>query len=358
MIAILPLQGAIIASYIPAPYLAFTSVFPGYSRPANFPPFADSDFVARLGTLTITATAGETLYQPSLINSQISSYFQFNGPINWNGNNNPSWNNQNTSFALVAITSVLGTSGYQPLWGGSGTVPLTNSTSAISGSTFVANFYFISDQSSNIYKPGALYTLSNGSTGAFNVAVAPNSSGIFNQMANNIKVPVNGQAIPPGGGVTPESPLLLPTGTPPLPYEDPANPIVKASYDFAIVDKTALTLSGAYQTNTALIAKSQLILSNTKSGTTYGVTVKFSKLAGSSAFELRPEGLPSGYAIPYQLKFKGQTVVKDVAISWTPLATGVNTQNILITGISPTIAEAAPSGSYKDTIVVTITPIE
>lgn len=189
------LQVAITATYEPTPYLASTSVFPGYSRPPDFPPFANADFDAHSSTLTITATGGDVLYQPSLINSQISSKFQFNGPINWNGNQNPSWNNLDTGFALVAVTSELGTTGYQALWGGSGTGPLTDSQAAINVSTYIAKFYFIGDQSSNIYKPGAIYTLSNGSAGAFIVAVAPNSAGIFNQQANNIRVPLGSQTI-------------------------------------------------------------------------------------------------------------------------------------------------------------------
>ena len=357
----LPLTAAIIATYQPAPYLAFTTMTPNYPSPADFPPFTASDFVAHLGTLTIQATNGETLYQPSLINSQISNIFQFDGPVTWYSQGNPPvpvYTNQNTGFSLVAVTSVLGTSGYQSLWGQSGTVPLTSSKNAISGSTFTAKFYFLSEQNSPIYKPGALYTLVSGSPGAFNVAVAPNNKGIYNQQSTNINVPVNGQAIPPGGGVTPESPILVPGGTPPVPYEDPENPVITVLYDFSIIENQAFSLPNGYLTSTALLAKSQLILTNSILGTTYGVDIQFSKLAGSTSFALHPTTNPSGYAIPYQLKFLGQTVIKDVSIPWTPLFEGVNIQNILITGISPTIANAAPDGSYKDTIVVTITVIE
>lgn len=53
----------------------------------------------------------------------------------------------------------------------------------------------------------------------------------------------------------------------------------------------------------------------------------------------------------------GQILVKDVAIPWTSLETGVNTQDILVTDISSTTAEGAPSGAFTDTIVVTVTQI-
>jgi spore coat protein U-like protein len=110
--------------------------------------------------------------------------------------------------------------------------------------------------------------------------------------------------------------------------------------------------------STALIAKALLYPSNTLAGQTYGEGITFSKLSCGMSFALRPTGSPSVYAIPYQLKVLDQTVIKDVSIPWTPLSEGVNIQNILITGISPTIANASPDGSYKDTIVVTITVIE
>lgn len=360
-LSFLPLPAAIVATYVAAPYFAFTTITPNYPAPSSFPPFSASDFVAHLGTLTIVATAGETLYQPSLINSQISNIFQFNGPITWYSQGNPPvpvYGNQNTGFSLVAVTSALGTSGYQPLWGSSGTVPLTDSKNALSGSTFTAKFYFLSQQDSSIYKPGALYTLVSGSPGAFNVAVAPNNQGIYNQQSNNISVPVNGQVIPPGGGVTTESPILLNPGTPPLPYEDPEHPVNAVLYNFSLVEEQSFSLPNGFLSNTSLIAKAQLILTNSLVGTTYGVDIQFSKLPGSPSFALRPDGNTSGYAIAYQLKFLGQTVVKDVSIPWTPLSEGANIQNILITGISPTVANAAPSGPYSDTIVVTVTPIE
>ena len=355
----LPLSAAIVASYIPAPDLAFTSVFSGFPRPPNFPPFADSNFVAHLGTLTIHATDGDILYQPSLINSQISSRFNFNGPVTWYSQGNPPvpvYGDQNTGFSLVAITSELGTSGYQALWGGSGTIPLTNSIAAINSPTFVAEFYFIGDQNKNIYKPGSEYTLSSGSTGMFNVAVAPNNQGIYNQQSNNINVPVYDiEPIPPGATVPSGPPVLILPGTPALPYGDPPD---NAIYGFSILDEQSFSLPNGYLANTTKIASAQLNLSNTLVGRTYGVDITFSKLPGSTSFALRPTGSPSLYAIPYQLKFLGQAVVKDVSMSWTPLFDGINSQDIHITGISPTVALAAPSGSYLDTIVVTIAPIE
>ncbi len=344
-----PLAAAIEAAYVPAPYLAFTT--------GSFP-FATTDFVAHLGTLTITATAGETLYQPSLVNAQISSTFQFNGPVTWWGQGNPPvpvYQTQSTTFYFTAVTTELGVTGYRKLWAGGGTAPMTTTKNALGVSVFEVKFYFLSDHNASIYKPGAIYTMTSGTISSFNVAVAANDQGIYYNALPKIYVPVNGQTIPPGGGPPANPPTVIPPGTPALPYGDPP---VSVGYGFSIVDELGFSLPQGYLANTAHIANAELLLSNTTTGTTYGVDIEFSKLPGSASFALRPSGSPLGYAIPYQLKFLGQTVVKDVPIPWTPLSTGINTQNIHITGISPTIAEAAPSGAYLDTIVVTISPIE
>ncbi len=197
--------------------------------------------------------------------------------------------------------------------------------------------------------------MTSGNIGSFNVAVAATDDGIYYGYIPKIYAPVNGQTIPPGGGPPLDPPTVIPPGTPEVPYGDPPD---NAIYGFSIIDEQSFSLPNGYQSNTALLAKALLTLSNTLASRTYGVDIQFSKLSGSSSFALRPNGNPSGYAIPYQIKFLGQTVIKDISIPWTPLADGLNTQNILITGISPTVAKAAPSGPYIDTIVVTITPIE
>ncbi len=348
-LTLLPLAAAIVATYTPSPSLSFTT---------GTTPFAPTDFVAHLGTLTITATATETLYQPSLVNVQISNTFQFSGPVTWYNHwqtGLPVYQTQTTIFYFAAVTTELGVTGYRKLWGSGGTAPLTTTEDALGVSVFEVKFYFLSDHDASIYKPGAVYTMTSGTIGSFNVAVAPNDQGIYNQMSNNIYVPINGQTIPPGGGPPQDPPSVIPPGTPALPYGDPPD---NAIYGFSILEEQAFSLPDGYSASATKIAKAELNLSNTTTGTTYGVDIEFSKLPGSSYFELRPTGNPSLYAIPYQLKFLGQAVVKDVSIPWTPLADGVNTQNIYITGISPVVAKAAPSGDYMDTIVVTITPID
>ncbi len=348
-LTLLPLAAAIVATYTPSPSLSFTT---------GTTPFAPTDFVAHLGTLTITATAGETLYQPSLVNVQISNTFQFSGPVTWYNHwqtGLPVYQTQTTIFYFAAVTTELGVTGYRKLWGSGGTAPLTTTEDALGVSVFEVKFYFLSDHDPSIYKPGAVYTMTSGTIGSFNVAVAPNDQGIYNQMSSNMYVPINGQTIPPGGGPPQDPPTVIPVGTPALPYGDPPD---NAVYGFSILDEQAFSLPDGYQANTVLIARANLNLSNTLVGRTYGVGITFSKLPGSSSFALRPTGNPSVYAIPYQLKFLGQSVLKDVSMPWTPLSDGINSQDILITSISPSVALAAPSGSYIDTIVVTVTPIE
>ncbi|MDY0289428.1 MAG: hypothetical protein RBR15_11440 [Sphaerochaeta sp.] len=346
-----PLSAAITATYaqVQTPDLIFTK---------GTAPFFPTQIVAHLGTLTITATEGETLYQPSLVDAQIDSTFNFTGPVTW-GNHwqtgLPVYQNQSTVFFLAAVTTELGVTGYRRLWSGGGTAPMTTTQKALGVSVFEAKLYLLGDQRSSIYKPGAIYTMPYGNIGSFNVAVAANDQGINYNYKPKIYVPVGSQTIPANGSPPMNSPLITPPGKPAIPYGEKPQEVI---YGFSIIDEQALTLPRGYLHNTTLIAKAQLNLSNASPGHTYGVEIQFSKQQGSTSFELRPTNNPLGYAIPYQLQFLGEPVKLDDKIPWTPLTEGSNTQNILITGISPTVAEAAPSGLYEDTIVVTISAIE
>lgn len=347
-LTLLPMMAAITAEYTPANSLAFNK---------GTYPFSTTHFVAHLGTLTIRATAGETLYQPAMVNANIDRRFQFKGPVTWWSQGNPPvpvyTENYVSGFSLAAVTTELGVTGYRKLWLDDGIEPLTTTTNALGVSVFEVKLYFLGEQPSSIYKPGAIYTMVSGTLGSFNVAMATTNLGIFINYIPNIYVPIGTQTIPPGGGPPLNPPQVIPPGTPSLPYGDPP---LTVGYGFSITDESAFLLPNGYLTNSTSIANANLVLSNSVTGTTYGVEIQFSKLTGSTSFALRPTGNALGYPIPYQLKFLGQTVIKDVPIPWTPLSEGANIQSILITGISPTIAEAAPSGTYKDTIVVTITP--
>lgn len=351
LLTLAPLSAAITATYdrVQTKDLVFTK---GTS------PFSPTQIVAHLGTLTITATEGEPLYHPSLVDAKIDSTFQFTGPVTW-GNHwqtgLPVYQNQSTVFFLAAVTTELGVTGYRRLWPGGGTAPMTTTQKALGVSVFEAKLYLLGDQSSSIYKPEAIYTMPYGNIGSFNVAVAANDEGIYYNNIPKIYVPVGGQAIPAGGKPPTNSPLITPPGKPAIPYGEKPQEV---SYGFSIIDEQAFTLARGYLLNTALIAKARINLSNTSPDHTYGVEIQFSKLPGSTSFELRPNTNALGYAIPYQLKFLGHPVKLDDKIPWTPLTEGSTTQDILITGIEPTVAEAAPSGHYKDTIVVTISAIE
>ncbi len=286
----LPLSAEIVATYAPSPSLSFTT---GSS------PFATTDFVAH----TITATAGEQLYQPSLVNVQISNTFQFTGPVTWSNHwqtGLPVYQTQSTIFHFAAVTTELGVTGYRKLWGNGGTAPLSTTENALSVPVFEVKFYFLSDHEASHYQPGAVYTMTGGTIGSFNVAVAPDDQGIYHQIGNNIYVSIDGQTIPPGGDPPQNPSTVIPPGTPALPYGDPPD---NATYGFSIIDEQTFSMPDGYVANTTLIAKAQLNLSNALVAHTYGVDIKFSKLSGSSAFSLQPNGNLLGYPIPYQLKF-------------------------------------------------------
>jgi len=333
-----PLGADITAAYVPDPYLFFTT---------GTYPFAASDFVAHLGTLTLTIS-GNHLFNPSLVNLTIPNESSFTGPVLSGG----TYVQQTTYGAkLCSVSTVKNETSYSVFTPPGDTLPLSTASGNYNTSLFVAELYILGSRNASLYKPGELYILTEGNLGAFNVGVAANGGG-----SPEDYIPINGQD---PDDTTPPPVPISPVTTEPLPYIDPDNNSPEVQYFLSIIDETSFDLQSVLEFNTSpIIARAMIILYQAVQGSTYGIDIQFSKLPGSSSFALRPDGNPSGYAIPYQLKFLGQTVLKDESISWTPLFDGPNFQNILIAGISSTSAEAAPSGLYMDTIVVTITPIE
>ena len=343
-----PLGATITASYEAEPYLAFET--------GQFP-FDSTDFVAHLGTLTFYISDNQ-LFDPSLVDMSVSNTFGFSGPVTYYNHwetGLPVYNQATTYFSLASVTTVRGTTSYKRLWGADGMEPLTNANGNLNTSVFVAKLYFLGDQSASIYKPGALYTLTSGIIGGFNVAVASSGGGIYN---DSTYISVNDQIIPENG-TPPTNPIPVIPGTiTPLPYVDPDHPLEPVDYAFTITDNQSFSIQNAFNTNVSEIAKAQLILTNAIPDTMYGVNIKFNNTTNSLDFSLHLEGITSQYAIPYQLRFLNQAVVGGTPLIWSNLINGTHLQSIFITGINASTAEMAPSGSYSDLITVTVTPID
>ncbi len=337
-----PLGADITATYVPNSYVVFTT---------GTTPFLPTDFVAHLGTLTLNIT-GNQLFNPSLIDLSLPNYFSFTGPVLSGG----TYTQQTTYGATLCSVSSVKNKGptISELIPPQDTLPLSTASGNYNTSVFVAELYILGSRDASKYKEGELYTITGGDIGAFNIGVT--ESGSSSDEPSYISV--NGQEIPENG--TPPTPVpISPATTVPLPYisPDPTSPAVQ--YFLSIIEETSFDLENVLQFNTTpIIARALLVLYQAVEGTTYGVNIQFSKLPDNPSFSLRPSGNPSGHAISYQLSFLGQPVIKDDPIAWTPLSSGPNYENIHIFSVSSTEANAAPSGTYEDTIVVTISPIE
>ena len=347
LISLIPLQAAIEVEYEPEYYLIFRK---GNDVPtSSFSPtgFNASKIVAHIGTITITATENEPIIRPILEGYGTTNEFVFRGPLSgWGGGIH------DTGFQIYGVSTTRRTP--FGVWFGSGGGEFILESGTVAANPYVVELFFRGFQNSNLYILGEDYVMVEGSLGSFNVKLKPADSWDY------YYVPINGQEIPPDGS-PPDDPEPIPVGgsgtsIPSVPYGvDPPELI----HQFSIIQDEPFTISDAYgQSNQVRIGIAQVTLQNAVQGGTYGVEITFSSNQGMQDFQMHLQGDPSYPFIPYELKFLGQQVTKGEAIPWTPLSIPITEENIYVTNISSTIAEAAPSGNYSDTIIVEITPIE
>ncbi len=335
-----PLLAGVTATYTAEPSLHFQQ---------GFSPLNTSKLVAHLGTITISTTENQ-LFDPNLVNVNLSTTFQFSGPLTWYNDwntNLPVYETQTTNFVLYAVSDVRGVVQVNALNQGDGSQPLRTESGNLSVKFFTAELYLVSEQDWVHYKPGANYTWVSGTMNGFLLGVAKNGSGYWD--GNDILVSVN-------GGQPGETTLLLAGGstTPqPVPYGEPVSEV---SYLLTIIDEQSFSIANAYGAQSVRVARAQLTLANTLPNTNYGVSVVFSNTTNTSNFSLHLDGLEGTYAIPYTLLFNANPVRGGIPETWTNLSEGTYTKDILVTNIDATKAEMAPAGLYSDTITVNITP--
>jgi hypothetical protein len=342
--SLVPLGADANASYVPDSYLFFTT---------GTTPFNSSQFVAHLGTLTlyIQDVHGNQLFDPLLVDLTATSNLSFIGPVISNG----TYSQQTTFGQLCAVTKVKNKPlSYTVFSQVDGTQSLSHESGNFNTSEFVAELYILADLSSSYYKPGSLCYSNGGTLGTFNVAININGGG---NTSNLEYVSVNGQSIPESGPPTSTTPISTNTAVS-LPYVDPDNPYSIVEYLFSIIEETSFNLEDAFGSYSTTIAKAQIQLSNATAGTTYEVQITFDDSVGSQDFCLNLNGDKSLYGIDYTLKFFSQYVGGGVSITGDGLSEGVNQENILITGINETEANLAIEGEYKDTLTVSITPVD
>ena len=349
------------ATYVQEPYLQFC---------AGTSPYSSEHFIGLLGTMTVTvANPPVTLKQASIINLDSSAEFKFSGRRWHNGY-------QNSNDIGVYLDSVVYINSDPNLTQRARidheVVKLTNPDTVSNISSLVVKFYFVAHEVNiNSFVPGDLYTLYSGTIGTFNLAVAPESTNIDDV---KVYISVNGQEIPPvGSPPLPGGPSYPPTSPaipiigggststiPSVPYVDDEHPLQVLQYLLSIINERTIDLSDAYGSNRTNVAKARIDLVNATSGTNYKVDIKFeSNSVYQGKFHLHLDGILSQYSIPYDLYFKQDIVEPGVNIRWGNIqANTANEKTIEVTGVIQDEAERAPAGTYRDTITVTITPVD
>ncbi len=101
-----------------------------------------------------------------------------------------------------------------------------------------------------------------------------------------------------------------------------------------------------------------MTVTNGEANKKYKVDLKFSNAENSPSFTLKGEDANHSYVIPYSLLFGGELVTGGGVKEWYTLDNGPNQRTISVTGVTRTIAEAAPADTFKDTIYVEVIPVE
>ncbi len=340
------LMGAITAEYVPAAGIYF-DLGNTISTP-NTPigTISSDKLVGYLGTITIT-TVGEELRGPELKGVGATNELKFLGPFDGYNPNQMIATNFNvwikTSLENTARQIYLADKADINGWG----------NDLITQNPVVIDFFLVSAKHSQYYHPDAQYTLVEGTVGSFNIEVKTADW-------KRKYIPINGQTIPPGG-VPPSTPVSIIPGNPTAP-EIPFGEIpvvVPVSYDLTIVTGGAFALEQAYGFNqSAQVATAHMTVTNGEANKKYKVDIKFSNAENSPSFTLKGVDANHGYVIPYSLMFGGELVTGGGVKQWYTLDNGANQRTISVTGITRTIAEAAPSDTFKDTIYVEVIPVE
>lgn len=347
LISLFALQAAIVVQYEPEYYLIFRK---GNDVPtSSFSPtgFNQNRIVAHIGTITITATENEPIIRPILEGYGTTNEFVFRGPLSgWGGGIH------DTGFQIYGVSTTRRTP--FGVWFESGGGEFILESGTVAANPYVVELFFRGFQNSNLYILGEDYVMVEGSLGSFNVKLKPADSWDY------YYVPVNGQEIP-SDGTPPDNPQPIPVGgsgtsIPSVPYGvDPPELI----HLFTIIQDDPFAIGDAYgSTKQARVGKAQITMQNAVQGGIYGVHITFSSNQGGPEFQLHLQGEPTYPFIPYELKFLGQKVNKGQAITWSPLGIPFTSEDIFVTNISESVAEAAPSGNYSDTILVEISAIE
>lgn len=310
-------------------------------------PMDTNKFALHLGTLTINAPRSQ-LFDPNILHYNFTSAFTFTGPMSWHNDSagNPVYSDQPSDFRLVAVSTNKNSVEVRNLDQTDGSSRLRFEGGNLNTSSLVVELYILGYQDWIRYKPGALYTLTNGSMVGFGIGVAENGSTYDNR---GYAISVNGNS------PSTTTPFFAPGNSlsSPVPY---GPPVSQVQYLFNITDEQDFNISDAFGSSKAPIARTKLTLNNANSSLDYTFQFIFRNRTLSRFFALQLEGQPQARSIGYALEFNAQRVYGNEPIEWTVRGNTMHVQDILVTQINRFEAENALSGTYRDTITVEIIP--
>lgn len=274
-----------------------------------------------------------------------SSQIYFEGHTNWNPNRI-----DRVGFRVVTILHYNSqtTAGHID-WGG-GINPINPINTPMTGQIIV-DFLLVSYNEATVFIPNETYTHVSGSIGVFDVSFSTSESD-FNSAPYTPMVDPGGDPIPTqpyldGGTIVPEEDV---------PYGDPPDNVVLT---FTILNEQSFELHKAYSGLSTEVATAQITLTKVPPNKTYGVILTFTNATNTAPFRMRlQESMPNPPTIEYRLRFNNQVLDPGDSAAWENLTNGTFTKNIEVTGINPTVGQACLSGSYRDTVYVTIVPID
>lgn len=335
-----PLFGAVTATYKAKPVLHFELFDDVYQQ--RYGGIGGNHFAGKLvthiGSFEIE-TGGETVRNLSL-NSSHDYNFYFKGPH---------IKNPEASFGFFLGSIVkYGNSLWETYLNKGARNPIEPMGHPMTG-TITVDFYLVSWEGASVFVKDGSYTHTSGNLPPFSVAFSTGGdywNASFDPMSVNGGVP--GQSLPyfhDGSDTFPDEEI------------DYGDPPELFSYNFTIKDEQAITLSDAFGSNKAQVAKAEMMVVNGTPFKTYGVEVLFTTLDQSSTFEMKRVGMPSATTIPYTLLFGNEEVEPGMVIDWDGLKNGqMAARAIQVTNISQHATSTLLSGTYRDTIYINITP--
>lgn len=307
---------------------------------------------AHIGTITIVFNYEPDLSKIVLINLGNFTENSYTAKTAWN-------TIQSSTFKFYAITKVNNIKVDEAyMWTDpADTYPfqlLGNASTSFMGKTVTVDFYIVTDTSAAWHAFPTEITLqtdlasgtiamakSKGSIwNPSNLEIIPMDSGAYNGDPSKVDI-LGGQPKDENGDI--------------ITYYGDAPSHEVPEYSFSIINNSVLNLRNCQGTSKQQAAQIAISVLNVPGAVTLSFSKAPSSIQGQFAFR-HEAGL---YTVPYTLLLgDSQTLNLNDTITWSPLPVGLSTKDLYVTGIEKSVVDNLLAGSYTDSIIVTITPVD